>query len=114
MKVLSPLQAARAAVSAHAGRPATAILHDTPDLRLVVFRLSPGEAVPPHRSASTVMLTVLEGAGILAGQGDDQPDERWCVVGDHVTYAPSELHDLRATDQEFIVLAAITPRPGSR
>ncbi len=114
MKYLDPVDAARGAVSPHADRPATAILHDAPDLRLVVFRLSPGQAVPPHRSTSTVMLTVLAGSGVLAGQGVAGPDERVCVAGDCVTYVPSELHDMRATDSELVVLATITPRPGSR
>ena len=114
MNHLVPLDAARAAVAAHADRPATAILHDSPDLRLVVFRLAPGQAVPAHRSTSTVMLTVLSGRGSFAGEGVDGPQERVCQPGDVVTYAPNELHDLRATDSEFVVLATITPRPGSR
>jgi quercetin dioxygenase-like cupin family protein len=110
MKHLVPVQAARTAVSAHAGRPATAILHDSPDARLVVFRLAPGQAVPPHQSVSTVTLAVLEGTGVLSG-GDG---ERTCSAGDVVVYAPNELHGMRATDGELLLLATITPRPGER
>jgi quercetin dioxygenase-like cupin family protein len=107
---LDPRAAARAAPAASPTRPATAILHDGPDARLVVFRLAPGQAVPPHRSASTVTLAVLEGAGVLSG-GDG---ERACVAGDVVVYAPDELHGMRATDAELLLLATIAPRPGDR
>ena len=110
MIALDPRAAARAARAPSATRPATAILHDAPDVRLVVFRLAPGQAVPPHRSASTVTLAVLEGAGTLSG-GDG---ERACVAGDVVVYAPDELHGMRATDGELLLLATITPRPGER
>jgi quercetin dioxygenase-like cupin family protein len=109
MTHLDPARAARAAVPA-AGRPAAVILHDAPDARLVVFRLAPGQAVPPHRSASTVALSVLEGRGTLSG-GDG---ERACAAGDVVVYAPDELHGMRADDAELLLLATITPRPGAR
>ena len=110
MIALDPRQAARAAVAAHPDRPATAVLHDGPDARLVVFRLAPGQAVPPHRSASTVTLAVLEGAGVLSGGDGD----RACEAGDLVVYAPDELHGMRAADGELLLLATITPRPGDR
>jgi len=110
MRGLDPRAAAREAVAASSARPATAILLDTPDVRLVVFRIAPGQAVAPHRNASTVMLTVLEGAGILSG-GDA---ERQCRAGDVVVYEPSEMHGMRATDTELLLLAIITPRPGER
>jgi quercetin dioxygenase-like cupin family protein len=107
---LDPLATARGARAAAPGRPATAVLHDAPDARLVVFRLAPGQAVPPHTSASTVLLTVLEGAGVLSG-GDG---ERACAAGGVVAYAPGELHGMRAGDGELLLLATITPRPGAR
>ena len=114
MTALDPRAAARAAVAASPTRPATAVLHDTPDARLVVFRLGPGQAVPPHRNASTVMLSVLEGKGVLSGERDGAPDERACAAGDVVVYAPNEQHGMRAGDGELLLLATITPRPGGR
>jgi quercetin dioxygenase-like cupin family protein len=110
MIALDPRAAARAALSAQPGRPATAILSDTPDARLVVFRLAPGQVVAPHRSTSSVLLTVLEGAGTLSGEAG----ERTCAAGDVVAYAPEELHGMRADDGELLLLATITPRPGAR
>ena len=110
MKPLSPIDAARSAIATNPERPATAVIHDTDDLRLVVFRLAPGQSVPPHRSVSSVMLTVLEGDGTLSGDGE----EKQCTAGDVVTYDPNELHGMRAGATDFLLLATITPRPGSR
>jgi quercetin dioxygenase-like cupin family protein len=102
--------AARAAVAAHPDRPATAILHDSPDARLVVFRLAPGQFVAPHRSTSTVILLVLRGGGQLSGESAEQA----VATGDIVVYQPNELHGMRANDEELLLLATIAPRPGTR
>lgn len=110
MIVIDPRTAARAAVAARPERPATAVLFDTPDVRLVVFRLADGQAVPPHANPSTVTLTVLEGTGTLSGAEGD----RQCSAGEVVAYAPGETHGMRATSGELLLLAAITPRPGTR
>ena len=110
MKVLDVRRAAREAVAANPTRPATAIVHDTADARLIVFRLSPGQSVAPHRNASSVTLTVVSGSGLASG-----PDEeRTVAAGDVVTYEPNELHGMRAVTDELVLLATITPRPGSR
>lgn len=114
MIILDPRQVAHAAVSPRSGRPATAVVHDSDDARLVVFRIAPGESVPPHRSASTVHLAILEGSGVLAGEHDGAVEERPCAAGDVVVYAPNELHGMRAGDDVLVLLATITPRPGAR
>lgn len=113
MKYLDPLAAARAAVAANPARPATAVVHDSPEARLVVFRLAPGQAVPPHRNRSSVQLTVLAGHGTLSGEEGGVPVERRCAAGDVVLYAPGELHAMRADDAELLLLASITPRPSA-
>lgn len=96
-----------------ADRPATAILHDSADVRLIVFRLGPGQAVAPHRSTSSVQLTVLEGSGVLAGESGSHVVDQVCTAGDVVVYLPNELHGMRASsDEELLLLATITPRPG--
>jgi quercetin dioxygenase-like cupin family protein len=114
MKPIAAVAAAHTAVAVNPSKPATATLHDTADLRLLVFRFSPGQEVPPHRSVSTVMLTVLEGTGTLSGDPDVTPKEIVCNPGDVVVYAPDELHGMRATHGPLLLLAAITPRPGER
>ena len=108
MTRIDALAAARSAVAGRLDRPATAIVHDSAESRLVVFRLEAGQSVAPHRSTSAVQLTVLEGRGVLRGESDEQS----CGGGDVVVYAPRELHGMRATDGQLLLLATITPRPG--
>ena len=110
MKIQTPLQIAFSAASANPGRPATAIVHDSPDARLVVFRIEPGQRVPPHTSASTVILTVLSGNGLVTG-GDE---ERSVAPRDVIAYEPGELHGMEATEETLVILATIAPRPASR
>lgn len=101
---------AAGAVAPSADRPATAIVHDSPDARLVVFRIGPGQRVAPHTSTSTVLLTVLEGHGFVSGP----EGERAVGAGDAVAYLPDELHGMRADGERLVLLATITPRPGTR
>jgi quercetin dioxygenase-like cupin family protein len=108
MTRIEALLAARQAVTARLDRPATAVVYDSPHARLVVFRLEPEQEVAPHRSASSVQLTVLEGRGILSGESEERP----CSVGDVFVYEPRELHGMRALDGQLLLLATITPRPG--
>jgi quercetin dioxygenase-like cupin family protein len=110
MKYLDTRAAAREARAAQADRPATTVLHDVPDARLLIFRIAPGQAVPPHTSTSTVILTVLEGTGTVIGGAE----ERAVSVGDVIIYEPNELHGMRAAHDTFVLLATITPRPGTR
>ena len=110
MKVIQPRAAASGAVAADPRRPATAIVHDSPDARSVVFRIGPGQSVPPHRSLSTVMLTVVAGRGTVSGADGEKEVE----AGELVVYEPNEMHGMRAGDDTFVLLAVITPRPGER
>ncbi|HUX32822.1 MAG TPA: AraC family ligand binding domain-containing protein [Gemmatimonadaceae bacterium] len=108
MNVYDPAALAATAVATRPERPATAIVHDAAGGRLVVFRIEAGQTVAPHTSASTVILTVVAGSGLVSG-----PDgERSVRAGDVVAYAPDERHGMRALADAFVVLATITPRPG--
>lgn len=107
MKRLDPVSGARSAVTANPTRPATAVMHDSPEMRLVVFRIGVAQKVAVHSSKSRVMLQVLEGSGVLSG-GDSEID---CVKGDVVIYEPGEQHGMRSIDEELLLLATITPRP---
>jgi quercetin dioxygenase-like cupin family protein len=106
--VVDPAAAATAAMSRNPSRPASAVVHDAPGARLVVFRIEPGQEVAPHTSASTVVLTVVSGRGTVSGGGEERTVEPGAVI----TYAPNELHGMRAEDERFCVLAIIAPRPG--
>lgn len=108
MNVSAAVDAARQAVAARPDRPATAILHDAPDVRLVVFSLKPGQAVAPHTSRSSVILVILEGQGTVSGGSGGSPVK----TGDVVAYEPGELHGFTAGEGPLTVLAVIAPRPG--
>ena len=110
MKIRSPLALAAGAVSAQPTRPASAMVLDVPDARVVVFRIEPGQVVAPHTSTSTVLLSVLTGSGIVSGA----EDERAVSMGDLIEYEVGELHGMRAIDEQLVIVAIITPRPGAR
>lgn len=110
MKLHDSAAAARDAVASSPTRPAMAVIVDTPDARLLVFRIEPGQSVAPHHSVSTVVLTVLEGEGIVLGN----EGERVCRAGDIIVYEPGETHGLRAIDTTLKLFATIAPRPGER
>jgi len=110
VKTLNPKEVAGRAGARSPDRPATAILAESPNVRLIVFRLLPGQSVPRHRNASSVVVTVLEGDGILSGADGD----RRCAAGEVVMYDPSEMHGIRALDSELLLLVAIAPNPSAR
>jgi len=108
MKVQNVVALANTAVSANPTRPATMIVHDSEDARVVLFRIEPGQAVATHTSGSTVLLTVISGRGIVSGSEGD----REVAPGDLITYAPREPHGMRATGERLVLAAVIAPRPG--
>ena len=110
MRVLSALTAGRQAVSAQPSRPATALMHDVPDARVVVFRIEAGQEVAPHTSTSTVLLAIIEGSGTVSGASG----ESTVRAGDLVTYEVGELHGMKAGSERLVLVAIITPRPGAR
>ncbi len=107
MNTYEPLVIGAAASAPRPDRPATAIVHDGPDARLVVFRLEAGQTVPQHMSTSTVILSIAAGSGMVSGATGEQPVRS----GDLVTFDPNEPHGMRALSNPMVVLAVITPRP---
>jgi quercetin dioxygenase-like cupin family protein len=89
-------------------RPATQLLHDEPNTRVVCFHLAPGQQVPPHTSGSTVVVQVLDGHGIFRGE----TGEARLGAGETAIYRPDELHSMEPDgDGPLRFLAIITPRP---
>ncbi len=110
MKLYDTHAAAASAVAARPERPATLLMHEAPGARLVIFRIAPGQSVPSHTNASTVVLTVLQGAGFVAGTDGERP----VSAGDVVAYEPDEPHAMRSGDTELVLIATIAPSPASR
>lgn len=89
-------------------RPASAILHDGRDARVVAFTLRARQAVAPHRSASTVLFHVLDGDGIFTGE-DRQAH---LAGGQTAACQPGEKHGITAGPSGLRFLAIIAPAPG--
>jgi quercetin dioxygenase-like cupin family protein len=83
------------------------ILHDEANVRIVGFRLLPGQTIPPHRSPSTVTVLVTEGSGTFHGEGG----EALLRVGEGAVYAPNEVHSITAGEETLRFMALIAPRP---
>jgi quercetin dioxygenase-like cupin family protein len=109
MKIYNGPALASAAVSAHPARPATSLVHDSANARVVLFRLDPGQEVAVHTSPSSVLLTVLTGSGFVTGANG----ERDVKEGDIVAYDEREPHGMRAATEQLVIAAVIAPRPGS-
>lgn len=101
---------ARDAKSFNPSKPAMALIHDSDDARVVVFRIAPGQAVERHVTRSSVVMHVLSGSGTISGADE----ERAVAPGMMLTFVPGESHGMRAGDEELVVLATIAPRPGAR
>lgn len=110
MNVLDLAGLAAGAVSANPTRPATAVVHDSPDARVVMFRIEAGQQVAVHTNASTVLLTIVSGSGVVSGADGDRPVK----TGDMVAYAPNEPHGMRAPSERLVIAAVIAPRPSAR
>ncbi len=107
MRAFDAHAAALEAVQANPARPATATVFDAPGLRLVVFRLEPGQSVASHTSEATVLLTVLSGRGAIS-IGEQSIE---AGAGHVVAIAPGEPHGMLATADRFCLLATILRRP---
>jgi len=110
MKIHDVRNVATSGAAARGTRPSSAVVHDGPDARLVLFRFDPEQEVPPHVSSSSVLLTILEGEGVVSGADGERDVHR----GDVVSFEPNELHGMRSRAESFVVLATIAPRPGTR
>jgi quercetin dioxygenase-like cupin family protein len=90
-----------------ADRPASAVLHDEPDARIVCFVLAPGQRIPPHHSDSTVIVQVIEGTGVFRGADS----EATLGAGQLAVFAPGESHGIEAGAAPLRFTAVIAPRP---
>lgn len=109
MKVLD-IGALAAQALSHSGHAAKALVHDSADARVVVFRIEPGQEVPVHTSTSTVLLAIASGSGTVIGA----EGERAVRAGDLVAYDAAEPHGMRAHDEQLVIAAVIAPGPLAR
>lgn len=102
MKVLRPL-----CEGPEEGPGRSQLLHHEASIRVARFHLGVGEEVEPHRSDSTVLLHVIEGAGRFRSGDDEVVLSR----GESALFAPEEEHGVEATEVPVTFLAVIAPGP---
>lgn len=95
------------APSTRTDRPASHLLHDEGNVRVVAFALAAGQVVPPHSSPSTVMVHVLRGRGLFVGGSSQDTLE----PGHSAVYEPGETHSIEAGGEGVEFLAIISPGP---
>jgi quercetin dioxygenase-like cupin family protein len=110
MKTYDPMVVARKAIPFRFGRPAMALMHDSPDVRLMILRVPVGQAVPMHTSPATVLLYVLSGCG----QVSDADGDHAVHPGTVIAYEPRENQGMRAISEELVLMAIVAPRPSNR
>ena len=89
-------------------RPATALIHDSADARVVLFRIEPGQQVPVHTSASTVLLRDRVGQWERSRAPKVNESVR---AGDIVAYDAREPTVCGRTHEQLVIAAVIAPRP---
>src|SRR5665213_3489551 len=107
MQISNSLEIAGRAVSANPDRASTAMLHDSDDARIVIFRIDAGQAVPLHTSDSTVILTVGSGSGLMSGSVDGVGGEHQASAGTSAPSAPGEWGGMGAETGTLVIIATI-------
>jgi quercetin dioxygenase-like cupin family protein len=81
-------------------------VHDSPNIRLILFCFEPGQELPVHSHDvdSEVFLYVIEGEGSFIGGPEDLPAEK----GSLLVASVSEPHGIKAKTR-MKVLVGITP-----
>lgn len=87
-------------------RPRTQLVHDSDNMRLVLFCIKAGQEVPHHSSSSEVVVCTLKGEGkFYIGE-----QEMALCAGCLAVCPPNQSHAIKA-DKDLVVLAMISPRP---
>ena len=82
------------------------MLKDSPEMRIALMCLSPGQKLDPHKAPLRLLMYVVEGKGTFT-VGDEKivADERTCLPCD-----PSVPHGFAADQGEkLVVMAVVTP-----
>ena len=89
--------------------PRRELVYEDTNARVMRFYLKEGQEIKPHRSSSSVFITVLRGNLLfITGEGEETLGE-----GDTVFYKPEELHGFKAL-KDSVVEATISPNPATK
>jgi len=91
--------------------PAREVVYNDDNVRVMRFYLKAGQEIKPHRSPSTVVLTVLQGRLSFYIGSEDR--EETLETGASVFYDPNEPHGFRAIE-DSVAQAVVAPNPTKR
>lgn len=82
------------------------MLADTPEMRVALMCLEPGQELKPHKAPLRLMMYCVEGRGTFTvGEEHREADEKTCIL-----CAPLVPHGFRADKgQRLVVMAVVTP-----
>ena len=89
--------------------PQREMVYEDGNARVIRFYLKEGQEIKPHRSNSSVFITVLRGSLIFSCESG----EITLNGGDTIFYKPTELHGFKAL-RDSVVEATISPNPAAR
>ena len=90
---------------------ATEVVYNHPNGRVIRFYIPKEKEVKPHKSKSSVFVTVLKGTLVFYIGKEDTHET--LKAGDSVYYEPDELHGFKALE-DSVVEAIISPDPSSQ
>ncbi len=106
MSVVKPLEEKYSSES-----PVRELVYEDANAKVIRFHLKEGQEIKPHRSPSSVFISVL--AGKLSFYLGSEEKEEVLEKGATVFYEPEELHGFRALENS-VVQAVITPNPTAK
>jgi len=89
-------------------RPISEVVYEDENAKIIRFYVRAGQEIKPHKSSSSVYITVLKGK-LSFYIGKDET-EREVGEGATVFYEPNELHGFKALE-DSVVEAIVTPKP---
>ncbi|GEM_PF-543729 len=93
------------------GSPSRELVYEDSNAKVIRFFLKKGQEIRPHRSPSSVFISVLKGR--LSFCMGDESKEEVLSEGSTVFYEPEELHGFKALE-DSVVQAVITPNPTAK
>ncbi|HEC96696.1 MAG TPA: cupin domain-containing protein [Nitrospirae bacterium] len=82
------------------------MLADTPEMRVALMCLEPGQELNPHKAPLRLMMYCVEGRGVFTvGDEEIEADEKTAILCD-----PMVSHGFKASKGErLVVMAVVTP-----
>ncbi|HHN63763.1 MAG TPA: cupin domain-containing protein [Nitrospirae bacterium] len=82
------------------------MLADTPEMRVALMCLEPGQELTPHKAPLRLMMYCVEGKGVFTvGDEEIEADEKTAILCD-----PMVPHGFKASKGErLVVMAVVTP-----